>query len=285
MILCAKKTNAKLPLCRYVLFLTGLLILVGCVLAYRTRDLDPKYGEAKQLAFSMYNIAFTGLVTILAISLFHLDQVSNIVIQTVSVLWGSCFCSLAFVLPRLLQAQKDDGMTLAGVVSNTISAITNTNMPATSSTTSTEYRPVLPFGSSIQPEQFETGVIDDTTTENGDEQAEFDFKHTVTTPYNFQARQENHKVDVNTEAAGVIGSSRQDLMDFPLETGESSTSMNHAGVGYSPYHGESALESRDGSESVLDIGFESTQKHRGQPRRKADYSSDKDGLYLQPPLP
>jgi hypothetical protein len=109
--------------------------LVGCILAYRTRDLDSKYGEAKQLgtinsffflyqkvsrgityivfarnisvAFSMYNIAFTGLITILIICLVELDQISRIVVQTVSVLWGSCFCSLAFVLPRLLQVQKD----------------------------------------------------------------------------------------------------------------------------------------------------------------------------------
>jgi hypothetical protein len=27
----------------------GLLIFIGCILAYRTRDLDPKFGEAKQL--------------------------------------------------------------------------------------------------------------------------------------------------------------------------------------------------------------------------------------------
>jgi hypothetical protein len=121
---------------------TGSVLVVGCILAYRTRDLDPQYGESKQLgkeelryydvttekeaksshslflcilflvitvvtAFAMYNIAFTGLITILIISLVELDQISRIVVQTVSVLWGSCFCSLAFVLPRLLQVQKD----------------------------------------------------------------------------------------------------------------------------------------------------------------------------------
>jgi hypothetical protein len=59
-------------------------------------------------AFGMYNIAFAGLITILIIiSLVELDQISRIVVQTVSVLWGSCFCSLAFVLPRLVQVQKD----------------------------------------------------------------------------------------------------------------------------------------------------------------------------------
>ena len=29
--------------------------LAGCVLAYRTRDLDPKYGEAKQLGTSTFS--------------------------------------------------------------------------------------------------------------------------------------------------------------------------------------------------------------------------------------
>ena len=32
----------------------GSLVLVGCVLAYRTRDLDPKYGEAKQLGTNIF---------------------------------------------------------------------------------------------------------------------------------------------------------------------------------------------------------------------------------------
>lgn len=90
----------------------------------------------------MYNIALTGLIAILVISLVDLDQVSLIVVQTVSVLWGSCFCSLAFVLPRLLQVQKDhklaaSGSTLksksfAGASGFKISGLTSTASFATS---------------------------------------------------------------------------------------------------------------------------------------------------------
>lgn len=56
----------------------------------------------------MYNIAFTGNTAVTISTATGLDHCSQIVLQTVSVLWGSFFCSLAFVLPRLLQAQKVD---------------------------------------------------------------------------------------------------------------------------------------------------------------------------------
>ena len=37
-----------------------LLVIVGCVLAWQTRNLDEKFGEAKRLAFPMYNVALIG---------------------------------------------------------------------------------------------------------------------------------------------------------------------------------------------------------------------------------
>jgi hypothetical protein len=108
-------------------------------LAYQTRDLDPQFGEAKQLGkwqslveyetasfskhgrflkislacirisagFSMYNVAFTGIVIVTMISIIDLDQVTQIVLQSVGVLWGSFFCSFAFVLPRLLKVKNE----------------------------------------------------------------------------------------------------------------------------------------------------------------------------------
>lgn len=51
----------------------------------------------------MYNLAFTGITAVTISSVVGLDHSSQIILQTVSVLWGSVFCSLAFVLPRLLQ--------------------------------------------------------------------------------------------------------------------------------------------------------------------------------------
>jgi hypothetical protein len=55
----------------------------------------------------MYNIAFTGIVVVTVMSLVELDVVSQIILQAVGVLWGSFFCSLAFVLPRLLEVNKE----------------------------------------------------------------------------------------------------------------------------------------------------------------------------------
>lgn len=81
----------------------GILVVIGCILAFQTRDVDPKFGEAKQLVFSMYNVAFTGIVIILIFQLVDLDQVSKIIMQAIGVLWGSFFCSFAFVLPRVLE--------------------------------------------------------------------------------------------------------------------------------------------------------------------------------------
>ena len=40
----------------------GCFIVAGCALSSRSRNLDVHFGEAKQLLFPMYNVAFTGIV-------------------------------------------------------------------------------------------------------------------------------------------------------------------------------------------------------------------------------
>jgi hypothetical protein len=55
----------------------------------------------------MYNVAFTGMVIVAIFNLVDLDQTSQNVLQAVGVLWGSFFCSFAFVLPRLLESRRD----------------------------------------------------------------------------------------------------------------------------------------------------------------------------------
>ena len=83
------------------------LVLAGCILAFQTRSLDPKYGEAKQLGFTMYNIAFTGIIIITLLKLVDMDQESKIVIYSIGIIWGTVFSAFAFVLPRLLEAKED----------------------------------------------------------------------------------------------------------------------------------------------------------------------------------
>ena len=55
----------------------------------------------------MYNIAFTGIIILGIVNLVELDEVSRITLQAVGVLWGSFFCSFAFVLPRLLEVGRE----------------------------------------------------------------------------------------------------------------------------------------------------------------------------------
>jgi hypothetical protein len=59
------------------------------------------------IGFSIYNIAVTGLLIICTVSLVELDQASITVLMAIGILWGSFFSSLSFVLPRLLQVQRE----------------------------------------------------------------------------------------------------------------------------------------------------------------------------------
>jgi hypothetical protein len=54
----------------------------------------------------MYNVAFTGIVMVTIVKFVALDQVTIVVLRAVGVLWGSFFCSFAFVLPRWLEVRK-----------------------------------------------------------------------------------------------------------------------------------------------------------------------------------
>lgn len=63
-------------------------------------------GEAKQLGFAMYNIAFTGIIIVTILRVAHVDQVGKIILQAIGVLWGSLFSAFAFVLPRLIEVQR-----------------------------------------------------------------------------------------------------------------------------------------------------------------------------------
>jgi hypothetical protein len=88
----------------------GGLVLVGCVLAFKTRNLKEEFGESKQLIFAMYNIAFIGLIDV-AISTVHVGQSTKNMFYAFGIFWGTVFSSLAFVLPRLMDvagAQRKD---------------------------------------------------------------------------------------------------------------------------------------------------------------------------------
>jgi hypothetical protein len=83
-------------------------VLAGCILAYKTRNLDPQFGEAKQLIFAMYNIALVGMIIIIVASVAEIDPNGRSVLQAVGVFWGTVFSSAAFVLPRIMQVRHDE---------------------------------------------------------------------------------------------------------------------------------------------------------------------------------
>ena len=103
-VVCAAKTDLLLIV--EVTFEAG-VVLVGCFLYYLTRNLDAKFGEAKQLIFAMYNIALVGVIIVLVISFGQMNPNGNTVLQAVGVFWGAVVSSAAFVLPRVLEIREE----------------------------------------------------------------------------------------------------------------------------------------------------------------------------------
>ena len=82
------------------------LVLIGCFLAYQTRNLDPKFGEAKQLAFAMYNVFFTGVIVILFARFIEMEHATELLLQAIAVAWATMLNSAAFVVPRLVEVRQ-----------------------------------------------------------------------------------------------------------------------------------------------------------------------------------
>ena len=102
-IICASNTDARF----YTLgAYEAALVLVGCLLAYLTRNLQDDFGEAKQMIFSMYNIAFVGIMVACIVQAAGLDGNGQSIMQAVGVFWGTVFSTGAFVIPRLLQVRE-----------------------------------------------------------------------------------------------------------------------------------------------------------------------------------
>jgi hypothetical protein len=100
---CEHETDAFLIT---VLIFEAGFVLVGCYLAYKTRNLGDDFGEATQLMFAMYNIAFVGVIIVLVVNVADMDRNGRSVLQAVGVWWGTVFSTAAFVLPRLAQVRQ-----------------------------------------------------------------------------------------------------------------------------------------------------------------------------------
>jgi len=84
-----------------------LLLAIGCTLAYLTRNIDPRFGDAKALFFAVYNIAFTALMLTLIVVFVDVTEVGQLSLQFIGVFWATVFSAGAFVFPRLMAAKTD----------------------------------------------------------------------------------------------------------------------------------------------------------------------------------
>ena len=98
-----------------LVFITS-LICIGCFLAFVSRNMDPKFGEPKQMIFSMYNIAFTGVILIALFSAVDVEEDGRRMLHAIGIFWGTIVSSAAFVVPRLMQANTDNGVHVSGLM-------------------------------------------------------------------------------------------------------------------------------------------------------------------------
>jgi len=86
------------------------LVLVGCALAYLQRHMDEKFGESKQMLVAMYNIALVGVVVLVVISTADMYGSGEKLLLSIGILWGSVLSAASFVLPRIVQINRGQGL-------------------------------------------------------------------------------------------------------------------------------------------------------------------------------
>jgi hypothetical protein len=74
-------------------------------LSFKSRNLDTRFGESKQLLFGMYNIAVTGICFILLETCVDVTPSALSMFRAIGVLWGTVLTCAVFVLPRLIQTR------------------------------------------------------------------------------------------------------------------------------------------------------------------------------------
>ena len=71
------------------------MVCIGCLLAFVSRNMDPKFGEPKQMIFSMYNIAFTGVILIALFLAVDIEEDGRRMLQGIGIFWGTIVSSAA----------------------------------------------------------------------------------------------------------------------------------------------------------------------------------------------
>lgn len=106
-IVCDTETNAFFIV---QIVLEAGMVFVGCALAYLQRNMDDKFGESKQLLVAMYNIALVGMIVLVVINVADMDGAGEKILQSIGLFWGSVISTAAFVLPRMIQIHRGQGL-------------------------------------------------------------------------------------------------------------------------------------------------------------------------------
>jgi hypothetical protein len=101
--ICAHNTPAFFVV---MLLYEGGMVLVGCVLAFKTRNLKDEFNESKQIILAMYDTAVIGSVVLIVVKTTESYQAGQSILLALATFWITCFASLVFVIPRLLQLRS-----------------------------------------------------------------------------------------------------------------------------------------------------------------------------------
>ncbi|CAB9502776.1 Metabotropic glutamate receptor 3 [Seminavis robusta] len=133
------------------------LVLVGCILAFVTRNMDSGFGQAKELLFCVYNIALIGVVICIITFTMDIDVLGTNVLFAIGTFCGTVFSSAVFVLPRLFQeAQRQPALKRAR--GSPQGAPTKSNKPKLRSVNFSEDVGIIaPYSHDEEPGRTETG--------------------------------------------------------------------------------------------------------------------------------
>jgi hypothetical protein len=99
-LICAHETPAFFIT---TLIFEGGLILVGCVLAFKTRNMQSEFNESKQIIFSMYDTAVISTIILVVSNIALQYQGQQRLLYSLGIFWITCFAGCVFVLPRTLK--------------------------------------------------------------------------------------------------------------------------------------------------------------------------------------
>merc|ERR1712216_1022796 len=117
--ICSSKTN----LGNFCPMLLGLwkciLVLYGCFLAFKTRNVGSTFSESKHIAIGVFNVAgIGGLILIVTTLLENIPMKAKLTLQSIGVVVASATAVLAVFGPKIVQLLTKGDITKADMTSS-----------------------------------------------------------------------------------------------------------------------------------------------------------------------